>query len=51
MKNELNKGHMSEFIALSPKVYAFQQFQVDKTLTEHKKATGTSKCVVKKLKL
>ena len=36
MKDELNKGHMSEFIALSPKVYAFQQFQVDKTLTEHK---------------
>ena len=48
MKDELNKGHMSEFIALSPKVYAYQQFQVDKTLTEHKKARGTSKCVVKK---
>ena len=25
MKDELNKGHMSEFIALSPKVYAYQQ--------------------------
>ena len=48
MKGELNKGHMSEFIALSPKVYAYQQFQVDKTLTEHKKARGTSICVVKK---
>ena len=48
MKDELNKGHMSEFIALSPKVYAYQQVQVDKTLTEHKKARGTSKCVVKK---
>ena len=23
MKNELNKGQMSEFIALSPKVYAY----------------------------
>ena len=48
MKNELNKGHMSEFIALSPKVYAYQQVEVDKTLSEDKKATGTSKCVVKK---
>ena len=48
MKDELNKGHMSQFIALSPKVYAYQQVQVDKTLTEHKKARGTSKCVVKK---
>ena len=25
MKDELNKGHMSKFIALSPKVYAYQQ--------------------------
>ena len=24
MKNELDKGHMSEFIALSPKVYALK---------------------------
>ena len=48
MKDELNKGHMSEFIALSPKVYAYQQVQVDKTLTEHKKARGTGNCVVKK---
>ena len=39
---------MSEFIALSPKVYAYQQFQVDKTLTEHKRARGTIKCVVQK---
>ena len=39
---------MSEFIALSPKVYAYEQFQVDKTPTEHKKATGTIKCVVQK---
>ena len=48
MKNELNKGHMSEFIALSPKVYAYQQVEVDKTLSEDKKARGNSKCVVKK---
>ena len=48
MKNELNKGHMSEFIALLPKVYAYQQVEVDKTLSEDKKARGTSKCVVKK---
>ena len=48
MKNELNKGHMSESIALSPKVYAYQQVEVDKTLSEDKKASGASKCVVKK---
>ena len=39
---------MSEFIALSPKVYAYQQFTVDKTLGEDKKARGTSKYAVKK---
>ena len=32
MKDELNKGHMSEFIALSPKVYAYQQFRLIKHL-------------------
>ena len=32
MENELHKGHMSEFIALSPKVYAYKQILVDKTL-------------------
>ena len=47
MKNELNKGH-SEFIALSPKVYAYQQVEIDKTLSEDKKARDTSKCAVKK---
>ena len=50
MKDELNKGHMSEFIALSPKVYAYQQFQVDKTLTEHKKAIGTGKSLPETMK-
>ena len=37
MKNELGKGLMSEFIALSPKVYAYKQVLVDKTLSEDKK--------------
>ena len=48
MINELNKGHMSEFIALSPKVYAYKQVNVDKTLSEDKKARATSKTVTKK---
>ena len=49
MKNELGKGHMSEFIAISPKVYAYKQIQVDGTLSEDKKARGTSKTVTKKI--
>ena len=49
MKNELGKGYMSKFIALSPKVYAYQQVHVDKTLSENKKARGTSKPVTKKI--
>ena len=48
MKNELGKGHMSEFVALSPKIYAYKQILVDKTLAEHKKARVTSKRVTKK---
>ena len=48
MKNELNKGHMSKFSALSPKVYAYKQVNVDKTLSEDKKARATSKTVTKK---
>ena len=39
---------MSEFIALSPKVYAYKEVLVDKTLSEDKKARGTSKTVTKK---
>ena len=38
MKNELGKGHMSEFIAISPEVYAYKQIQVDGTVSEDKKA-------------
>ena len=48
MKNELGKGHMSKFIAISPKVYAYKQIQVDGTVIEDKKARGTSKTVTKK---
>ena len=39
---------MSEFVALSPKVYAYEQVKVDKTVSEEKKARGTSKAVTKK---
>ena len=48
MKNKLDKGHICKFIALSPKVYAYKQVLVDKTLSEDKKARGTSKSVTKK---
>ena len=48
MKNELDKGHMSEFFAISPNVCAYKQVLVDKTLSEDKKARGTSKTVTKK---
>ena len=48
MKDELGKGYMTEFIALSPKVYAFEEFRLDNSLIEHKKAKGTKKNVTKK---
>ena len=48
MKNELGTGHMSEFIAISPKVYAYKQIEVDGTLLKEKKVRGTSKIVTKK---
>ena len=48
MKDELDKGYMRGFIALSPKVYAYEQIKVDKTLSVEKKARGTSKAVTKK---
>ena len=28
MKNELGKGHMREFIAMSPKAYAYRKFKL-----------------------
>ena len=42
MKIEIGKGYMSDFIAISPKVYAYKQIQDDGTVTEDKKARGTS---------
>ena len=43
MKDELGKGYMTEFGALSPKVYAFGETCLDNSLIEHKKAKGTKK--------
>ena len=48
MKDELGKGYMTEFIALSPKVYAFDESRLDSSLIEHKKAKSTKKNVTKK---
>ena len=42
MKIEIGKGHMSDFIAISPKVNAYKQIQDDGTVTEDKKARGTN---------
>ena len=39
---------MSEFIAISLKVFAYKHIQVDGTVTEDQKAGGTSKTVTKK---
>ena len=33
MKDELGKGHMSEFVAIAPNVYAYQQIHIDNTLS------------------
>ena len=45
MKDELGKGYMTEFIALSPKVYAFEESSLDNSLIEQKNAKGTkTKC-------
>ena len=48
MKDELGKGYLTEFVALAPKVYAFKQIHIDKTLSEEKKSRGTKKMVAKK---
>ena len=48
MKDELGKGHMSEFVARAPKVYAHQQSHIDNILPVDKKAGGTNKSVTKK---
>ena len=46
MKDEIEKGYMTEFVALSPKVYAFRESRLDNSVIEHKK--GTKKNVTKK---
>ena len=43
MKNEIGNGHMKECVAISPKVYASQQYVIDRTIKEDKKARGTKK--------
>lgn len=48
MKYELRKGYMTEFIALSSKVYALKETRLDNSLIEHKKAKGTKKMVTEK---
>ena len=48
MKDELGKRHMSEFVAIAPNVYAYQQIHIDNTLSVVKKARGTNKSVTKK---
>ena len=48
MKDEIHKGYMREFVALSPKVYVYQEVKVDKTVSEEKKGRGRSKAVTKK---
>ena len=48
MKDELGKGYMTEFVALAPKIYVYQQIHIDKSLSEDKKARGTKKMVTKK---
>ena len=48
MKDELSKVHLTEFIALAPKVYAFKQTPIDNSLLEDKKARGINRLVTKK---
>ena len=48
MKDELGKGYMTEFAALSPKVYGSKRTRLDNSLTEHKRAKGIKKMVTKK---
>ena len=48
MKDELDKGYMREFIALSPKVYAYEQVKVDKTLSVKKKLEVLVKQLLKR---
>ena len=36
MEDEIGKGYMTEFVALSPERYAYQQINIDDTLSEEK---------------
>ena len=47
MKDELGKSHMTEFVAIAPKVYAYQQIHID-NFSVDKKGRGTNKWVTKK---
>ena len=47
MKDEIGKGYMTEFVALSPKVYAYQQINIDNTLSEEKKAKEQIRSLLK----
>ena len=38
IKDELEEGYMTEFIALFPKVYAYKESRLNNSLIEHKKA-------------
>ena len=48
MKDELGKCYMTEFVAVSPKIYGYKESRLDNSLIEHKKAKGTKKNVTKK---
>ena len=43
MKDELGKCYVTEFVALSPKVYEYKQIHLDNSLSDHKKGKGTNK--------
>ena len=43
MKNEIGNGHMKEFVAISPNVYASKQYVIDGTIKEDKKEKGINK--------
>ena len=40
MKDEIEEGYMTEFVALSSKVYAFKESCLDNSLIKHKKVKG-----------
>ena len=48
MKDEIGNGSLTEFVDLSPNVYAFKESCLDNSLIEHEKAKGTKKMVTKK---